>query len=174
MPPDKPTLTTPLLSFDFAAKLAGRAHELAKKAPAPASAPETPTPPSGTRRRMATKKAVAPAPPPAAPAPRPRWHKVVRNWKSSDEQLDFELRFDEEGDPIVTVFDADHVAGKVLPLQIAVSLETIDEAIGLLQVAKANAIRIRSGQLTPEDTIEEDAPARRVDDPDDDEEEDEP
>lgn len=168
---DKPTLTTPLLSFDFRATLAGKANELAKNAPPTHETTEpapteptipTPQPPSGPRRRMATKKTAAPAPAndqKPVPAERPRWHSVVRNWKTEDEQLDFELRFDAEGDPQVTVFDADHDE----PVTLSVSVDSLSEVIEILREVLTNSMRIRSGQLTAEDPIEEERPARRVD-----------
>lgn len=109
--------------------------------PPPEPEPKKESKPVATRK-MATKK--APKPPPPAHA------KIVRNWKTEDKALDFELSFDDVGDPKVDVFDADND----VPVEMAADVDGLDEVIEILKTIRAAAVRIKSGTILPEDTAE--------------------
>ncbi len=134
----------------------------------------TPEPEPKPKRRMATKK-TAPTPAagpgtaktkaPAAAAPaasRPSgptatipWSRIQRNVKTDDEQLDFELTFDAEGDPHVSVCDHESV-------ELSVDLGTLKDTIAILAEMYAHALRIASGKVTAADLGPEKA-TRKVD-----------
>lgn len=102
------------------------------------------------KRRMAAKKTAAPAPaasPNLAPAVRPEWTKIEQSFKTEDAGLDFELVFDAEGDPHVSVCDLGE------PVELSANLAQLAEVTRLLATIYAHAKRIRTGALTAEDTI---------------------
>jgi hypothetical protein len=76
---------------------------------------------------------------------------IVRGWKTEDKAIDFELSFDDEGDPTVSVFDADEDT----PCELSRDLPQLNEVISILTTIKDNAVRIMSGNLLPEDTVSE-------------------
>ena len=76
---------------------------------------------------------------------------IVRGWKTEDKAIDFELSFDDEGDPTVSVFDADEDT----PCELSRDLPQLNEVISILTTIKDNAVRIMSGNLLPEDTAQE-------------------
>ena len=109
--------------------------------------PGHPRAPERPKRRMAKKAVLAPAAAVAPKPPRPAWADVVRNFKSADAQLDYELSFDDEGDDRVTICEDGE------PVTLSVNDATLVEAIRMLVTIREHARRIRSGKLTKEDTI---------------------
>jgi hypothetical protein len=139
-PPERPTLKVALIDFDFRQKLAGQKAALTQHEEKKESTPVV------TSRKMAVKK------PPAAvkvAKEKPKHVNIVRNWKTGDKALDFELAFDDEGDPRVDCQDADNDE----PTELAVDLDGLDEVIQILQEIRTNAVRIMSGDIRPEDTV---------------------
>lgn len=153
------TLKTPLLSFDFAATLIGKKAQL--------DAEQQKNEPKKVRK-MAVKKAHVPVKVTVAKPPPPKHANVRRNWKTEDQQLDFELSFDADGDTIVDVVDADY---EETPIGLALGLGGLDEVITILQEIRAAAARIEGGTILPEDTIVEDEEEEEEDDDEEEEEE---
>jgi hypothetical protein len=155
MTANRKPLSAPLLSFDVMDRFRRTKQKLqAEKETKVAT------------RKMAVKK-VQPPPPPA-PKTAFDFSKVILNWKTEDQQLDFELTIDEEGDLQLSCFDADHDE----PIDLAANLNGLDEVIMILMKARNDFIRIKSGDIRPADTenwVAEDKDSE----PDDEEEEEE-
>lgn len=146
----KPTLTAPLIEFDFAAKLIGARAAIPKE--------EKKAETKVATRKMAVKK-VKPPPSPLA--------KILRTWKTEDLQLDFQLTFDDASDPQVNCVDADNGDDGV---DLAADIAGIDEIIAILTNIKTAALRIMSGDIKPEDSEDPDAEEEEEEELDEEEE----
>lgn len=152
-------LSAPLLAFDVMNRLDRTKRKLEEQKK------ETKV----ATRKMAVKK----APPPVQqvqPSPKMAFDfsKVILNWKTEDQQLDFELTIDDVGDMQVSCFDADHDE----PIEMAACLSNLDEVISILMKVRADFLRIKTGDIKPADTENWVADDER-DEPDEEEEDDE-